>query len=104
MSEDFQRCGPVRGWELRVELGEIVRRQPDLQRRVVLLEALQGATAQERQPAYSRLFDAVAEEAYPNVTLCHLTTPFAMNGKVRGVEIYADASRQFRGAGIEPQR
>lgn len=66
-------------------------------------EAMAGATAEERAPAYARLFEAVAEEAYPNVTLCHLTTPFAMNGTVRGVEIYADASRQFRGAGIEPQ-
>ncbi|TQM02128.1 ABC transporter substrate-binding protein [Pseudonocardia kunmingensis] len=65
-------------------------------------EAMAGATADERRPAYAQLFEAVTEEAYPNVTLCHLTTPFAMNDTVRGVEIYADASRQFRGAGIEP--
>jgi ABC-type transport system substrate-binding protein len=65
-------------------------------------EAMNGATAEERAPAYAQLFEAVVEEAYPNVTLCHLTTPFAMNDTVRGVEIYADASRQFRGVGIEP--
>ncbi|WP_219412404.1 ABC transporter substrate-binding protein [Pseudonocardia nigra] len=66
-------------------------------------EAMEGATAEERAPAYAQLFEAVVEEAYPNVTLCHLTTPFAMNDTVRGVEIYADAARQFRGVGIEPQ-
>jgi ABC-type transport system substrate-binding protein len=66
-------------------------------------EAMAAATAEERAPAYARLFEAVVEQAYPNVTLCHLTTPFAMNDTVRGVEIYADASRQFRGVGIEPR-
>jgi len=65
-------------------------------------EAMAGATADERRPTYAQLFEAVTEQASPNVTLCHLTTPFAMNDTVRGVEIYADASRQFRGAGIEP--
>ncbi|MDK3258960.1 ABC transporter substrate-binding protein [Blastococcus capsensis] len=65
-------------------------------------EAMDGATPEERAPAYADLFAAVAEEAYPNVTLCNLTTPFAMNEQTKGVEIYADASRQFRGVGKEP--
>lgn len=64
-------------------------------------EAMSGATAQDRAPVYAKLFDAVVEEAAPNVVLCHLTTPFAMNTTVKGVEIYADASRQLRGAGID---
>ena len=65
-------------------------------------EAMVGATAQERAPAYKQLFEAVVEEAAPNVVLCNLTTPFAMNKTVKAVEIYADASRQFRGAGVDP--
>lgn len=65
-------------------------------------EAMKGATPEERAPAYAELFDAVVEEAYPNVTLCHLTTPFVMNDQTKGVEVYADASRQFRGVGKEP--
>jgi ABC-type transport system substrate-binding protein len=67
-------------------------------------EAMKGATAEERAPVYAKLFKAVAEEAYPNITLCHLTTPFAMNSKVVGVEIYTDGARQFRGVGIDPTR
>ncbi len=66
-------------------------------------EATVGATPEERAPAYAELFEAVVEEAYPNITLCNLTTPFAMNQQTKGVEIYADASRQFRGAGKEPK-
>jgi ABC-type transport system substrate-binding protein len=64
-------------------------------------EAMAGATSEERAPVYAKLFEAVAEEAYPNITLCNLTTPFAMNAQTKGVEIYADASRQFRGAAKE---
>lgn len=63
-------------------------------------KAMAGATSDERASAYAELFEAVIEEAAPNVTLCNLTTPFAMNDRVQGVEIYADASRQFRGAGV----
>jgi ABC-type transport system substrate-binding protein len=66
-------------------------------------EAKKGATPEERAPAYAELFEAVVEEAYPNITLCNLTTPFAMNDQVKGVEIYADASRQFRAVGKEPK-
>lgn len=65
-------------------------------------EAMVGATADQRAPVYAELFEAVVEEAAPNVVLCNLTTPFAMNDTVQGVEIYADASRQFRGAGVDP--
>lgn len=64
--------------------------------------AMAGATPSERDEPYDRLFKAVTDEVAPNVTLCHLTTPFAMNRQVQGVEIYADASRQFRGVGMEP--
>lgn len=65
-------------------------------------EAMSGASAADRAPVYAKLFEAVVEQAAPNVVLCNLTTPFAMNKTVKGVEIYADASRQFRGAGIDP--
>ncbi len=65
-------------------------------------KAMGGASAEERAPIYAKLFEAVVEQAAPNVVLCNLTTPFAMNKTVKGVEIYADASRQFRGAGVDP--
>lgn len=65
-------------------------------------KAMQGATPEERAPAYAELFKAITDEVAPNVTLCHLTTPLVMNDKVKGVEIYADASRQFRGVAIDP--
>jgi len=42
----------------------------------------------------------VTDQAGPNIPVCSLTTPFAMDKKARGVEIYTDASRQFRGVGI----
>lgn len=60
----------------------------------------QGATAAERTPAFAKLFKAVTDQAGPNIPVCNLTTPFAMTKQARGVEIYADASRQFRGVGI----
>lgn len=65
-------------------------------------ETLNGATADERASAYAELFEAVTEEAYPNITICNLTTPFVMNDTVQGVEIYADAARQFRGVSVNP--
>ncbi|MEE3100830.1 MAG: ABC transporter substrate-binding protein [Pseudomonadota bacterium] len=68
------------------------------------LDAMAGATAEERAPIYAKFFAAVAEEAYPQITLCHLATPFAMNGQVVGLEIYTDGARQFRGVGIDPSR
>jgi ABC-type transport system substrate-binding protein len=64
--------------------------------------AAQGATAEERAPAYERLFDAVARVQAPNIPLCNLTTPFVLQPGVRGVEIYADASRQLRGVAMNP--
>ena len=60
-------------------------------------EARTGKTNEERGELYAQLFDTVHEVTGPNVTLCHLTTPFVMNKQTMGVEIYADASRQFRG-------
>jgi hypothetical protein len=44
----------------------------------------------------------VAEVQAPHIPLCNLTTPFVLNPKVGGVEIYADASRQLRGVAINP--
>ncbi|GAB3490331.1 ABC transporter substrate-binding protein [Nocardiopsis coralliicola] len=64
--------------------------------------AMAGATPEERSGAYDELFAAVADEVAPSISLCHLTTPFAMNDQVKGMEIYADGSRQFRGVGMEP--
>ncbi len=64
-------------------------------------EAMSGATAEERAPAFDELFTAVNEEVPPHVTLCHLTTPFAMNDQVKGVDIYADGTRKFPGVGME---
>jgi ABC-type transport system substrate-binding protein len=63
-------------------------------------DAANGATPADRAPAYQRLFDRVSELHAPHLPLCNLTTPFVMNPQVGGVEIYADASRQLRGAGI----
>lgn len=59
-----------------------------------------GATPAERAPAFQKLFTAVTAQAGPSIPICNLTTPFAMTDRTRGVEIYADASRQFRGVGI----
>lgn len=63
-------------------------------------DALKGSTTAERGPAYKKLMDAVAEEAYPNIGLCQLTTPFASNAKVQGLPIPADGSRWFRGVSM----
>jgi ABC-type transport system substrate-binding protein len=63
-------------------------------------DTLKGSSPDERAKAFTALFDAVKDQAGPNVPVCNLTTPFAMNKKARGVDIYADASRQFRGVGI----
>ena len=60
-----------------------------------------GGTTEERAATYKKLYQAVDESVAPNVTLCHLTTPMTMNDKTMGVEIYADASRQFRGVAIK---
>lgn len=65
--------------------------------------AAAGATAEEREPAYDELFAAVSDEVAPHITLGHLTTPFFMNEQVKGVEIYADGARNFRGVGMEPK-
>lgn len=64
--------------------------------------AKDGATADERAPSYDEFFSTVHEEVPPHVVLGHLTTPFVMNDKTQGVEIYADGARQFRGVGMEP--
>jgi ABC-type transport system substrate-binding protein len=64
--------------------------------------AKDGATAEERAPLYNDFFAAVQEEVPPNIVLGHLTTPFVMNDKTKGVEIYVDGARQFRGVGMEP--
>jgi len=66
-------------------------------------EASAGATTEARGPAYDKLFAAVNEEVAPHITLGHLTTPFVMNKQAKGVEIYADGARQFRGVGMEPK-
>ncbi|QHB99911.1 hypothetical protein EK0264_06180 [Epidermidibacterium keratini] len=60
-------------------------------------EAKGGKTTEERAASYGKLFQLAYDEASPLVTLCHLTTPFVMNDQTMGVEIYADATRQFRG-------
>lgn len=60
-------------------------------------EALSGKTNEERGEKYAELFQVAHDEASPLITLCHLTTPYVMNDKTMGVEIYADATRQFRG-------
>ena len=60
-----------------------------------------GATTEARAATYKKLYKAVDDSVAPNVTLCHLTTPMTMNDKTMGVEIYADASRQFRGVAIK---
>ncbi|WP_134324073.1 ABC transporter substrate-binding protein [Cumulibacter soli] len=60
-------------------------------------QARTGKTNDERGELYAELFEKVDEVTGPNITLCHLTTPFVLNDQTMGVEIYADASRQFRG-------
>jgi peptide/nickel transport system substrate-binding protein len=64
--------------------------------------AARGATPADRAPEFTKLFDRVAEVQAPHIPLCNLTTPFVLNPKVGGVEIYADASRQLRGVAINP--
>jgi len=66
-------------------------------------DTLKGATPEERAPAFTKLFTAVTKASGPNIPICNLTTPFVMDKKARGVDIYTDASRQFRGVGIAPQ-
>jgi ABC-type transport system substrate-binding protein len=66
-------------------------------------KAAAGADAEAREPAYDELFAAVMEEVPPTVVLGHLTTPFVMNEQAKGVEIYADGARNFRGVGMEPK-
>lgn len=66
-------------------------------------QAAAGATAEEREPAYDKLMAAVVDEVAPSVTLGHLTTPFVMDKQAKGVEIYADGARNFRGVGMEPK-
>lgn len=66
-------------------------------------ETLKGSSPDERHTAFAKLFEAVKQQAGPNVPVCNLTTPFAMDHKTRGLEIYTDASRQFRGVGIAKQ-
>ncbi len=66
-------------------------------------QAMQGATPEERSAAYARLFKTVVDEAYPNVTVGVLTTPFAANDTVNNLDVYTDASRQFRGVSIDPR-
>lgn len=65
-------------------------------------QAKEGSTAEERSPLYADFFAAVHDEVPPHVVLGHLTTPFVMNDQAKGVEIYADGARQFRGVGMEP--
>lgn len=65
-------------------------------------EAKNGATAEDREPLYDDFFAAVHDEVPPHIVLGHLTTPFVMNERTKGVEIYADGARQFRGVGMEP--
>lgn len=62
--------------------------------------AARGATTKDRAPQFTKLFDRVAQVQAPHIPLCNLTTPYVMNRKVGGVQIYADASRQFRGAAV----
>lgn len=64
-------------------------------------EAKGGADTKARAKSYKELMKTIYEDAAPNVTLCHLTTPFTLNHKAMGVEIYTDASRQFRGVAIK---
>lgn len=66
--------------------------------------AAAGATPEERGPAYTRLFDAVAQAQAPHIPLCNLTTPFVQRPDVGGVEIYADAARQLRGVAVNGRR
>ncbi|MFP5069857.1 ABC transporter substrate-binding protein [Pseudonocardia nantongensis] len=66
--------------------------------------ASRGATPDERAPAYTRLFDAVAQAQAPHIPLCNLTTPFVQRPDVGGVEIYADAARQLRGVAVNGPR
>lgn len=62
-----------------------------------------GATAKDRAPTFEKLFTAVTQQSGPNIPICNLTTPFVMTDRSRGVQIYTDASRQFRGVGIAKQ-
>lgn len=66
--------------------------------------AMSGATAEDRDAAYDELFSAVTDEVAPNISLCNLTTPFTMNEQVKGMEIYVDGARQFRGVGMAPKK
>lgn len=65
-------------------------------------DAMAGTSTEERSAVYDELNKAVAEEVGPTVTLCHLTTPFVLDSKVMGVEIYADGARNFRGVAMKP--
>ncbi|PRZ42425.1 peptide/nickel transport system substrate-binding protein [Antricoccus suffuscus] len=64
-------------------------------------EGKAGATTDERAKTYKKLYKAAYDAVVPDIVLCHLTTPFTMNKKVMGVEIFADATRQFRGVAIK---
>ncbi|WP_433274303.1 ABC transporter substrate-binding protein [Actinosynnema sp. CS-041913] len=61
-----------------------------------------GADSREsRAKIYQELFRTAHEDAAQPITLCHLNTPLAANGKVMGLEVYVDGSRQFRGVAIK---
>ncbi len=66
-------------------------------------ETLSGRTLEERSSAYDALMSAVDEEVAPNIVLCHASTPYAMNDRVRGFRIWADGTHQFRGIGMAAQ-
>jgi len=68
------------------------------------LAARRGATTDAREPLYDKLFAEVMKEVPHNIVLGHLTTPFVMNDRTLGVEIYADGTRSLRGVGKLPAK
>lgn len=63
-------------------------------------EGLLGSSPEERAPIYHEMMDIVTEAAAPVIPLCNPKTLIAQNDRVQGLEIYADASRQFRGVSM----
>ncbi|MFC9835335.1 ABC transporter substrate-binding protein [Rhodococcus sp. NPDC127530] len=65
-------------------------------------QAMDLVSTEDRAAAYTELMDTVHEEVAPQITLCHPIGVFAMNDRVKGVEIYALGNRLFRGVGVTP--
>jgi len=62
--------------------------------------ALEGDSPETRGPVYAELMKLYAEEVAPQITICHITTPFAARPNVQDLPVPSDGTRWFRGVSI----